>query len=261
MISKLICALAVIAALALGACNDHKEDASKFKAVNSSTPAPKPSGATTQPRSASGGSARPSENPPPLSPEQAQRGELPPGHPPVGGGLPAPSAAPHDTQMRAAVGEIRIDGLIAKVPDEWKPQVPTPGPFAPQLQYGLPKVEGDSEDAVVKIFVNPATRGKAEPVVNRWITQFELPPGTPPPPVEAKTRDGIEFKQLDISGTFNGGGPMMGGGGPQPDYRMIAVFIDDPDGPHQVKVTGPKATVEKWKPSIDKFLDSIKPAS
>jgi hypothetical protein len=256
------CAVAIFTAA--GACKD-EEDRSQFKPVNSAGALQPPSGpATTQPRPMTGATERPVESPPPLSPEQAQRGELPPGHPPIGQSEPKPAGPPGEAQPHAAPGgEVRLDGLIATIPQGWEPQTPGMSAFPPKLQYGLPKAEGDPEDAVVKLFHFPNMKGDEMDSANlkRWIGQFDLPQGTPEPPISESTRDGIKFKRLDVTGTFKGGGPMMGGGAAQVNYRMIAVIVDHPAGPHHVKVTGPKATVEKWKASIDKFLDSIRPAS
>jgi hypothetical protein len=122
--------------------------------------------------------------------------------------------------------------------------------------FRLAKAEGDREDAEVSVI--PA-RGSETANVERWQGQFKEKP-------EAKTstRDisGVRVTVAELEGTFlSGGGPAMGGSGAvKPGTRLWAAILRIPGVSELifVKAWGPKATMEKWRPSFDELLDSIR---
>ncbi len=248
-------------ALFVSGCNEEQEDPAKFKPVNSAAPIAAPSGSPSTPPART-----PPPSAPPLTPEQARDATLPPGHPPIDGGAkPAAEPTAKRDDAAAAVAEPpRLDGITVVIPEGWTPQPPSSGPpLGPKYQYGLAKVEGDSEDAIAKIFHYPNMKGEVveRQIINRWIDEFEHPEGSARPEVHETTRGGVTVRLLDITGTFSPKTPMGGLSGPLPNYRVIAAIVDHDGGPHHVKITGPKDTIEKWKASIDKFFESIKAGS
>jgi len=47
----------------------------------------------------------------------------------------------------------------------------------------------------------------------------------------------------------------------KPGFRMIAAYIDAPDGPYYMKLVGPQATIAKWHDSVQTFLKSMRPGA
>jgi len=148
-----------------------------------------------------------------------------------------------------------------EIPEGWIKVQPTSS--MRKAQFRLPKVEGDSEDGELAAFYfGPGQGGSVQANVSRWIAQFSKPDGTPASDLaEVTTRqiNGKAVTVVDVSGTYTGSsGPMMQGGPPQPDFRMVAAIIETSQGPWFYKLTGPRRTVDKWESSFDEFVSSLR---
>src|SRR5690606_21329325 len=91
-----------------------------------------------------------------------------------------------------------------KKPDAWE-LVDHPSPMR-KATYKIPKVEGDPEDGEMSV---TQVGGSVKDNIARWEGQFDG--GN-----QAKTTDkqvgGVTVTIVELTGTFKGGGPMMGGG-------------------------------------------------
>jgi hypothetical protein len=150
-------------------------------------------------------------------------------------------------------------GLQWTAPEGWR--AVTPSSSMRVAEWALPKAEGDAEDATLVVFHFPGTGGSVQANLDRWYSQFEQPDGRPSAEVarvSTRTVDGLRVTITDVSGTFAGGG-MMGGppSAPKPNHRMVAAIAETDGGPWFFKLTGPAATVERWRASFDQFVVSL----
>ena len=198
---------------------------------------------------------------------------LPPDHPsieaPSANGEAAPMAEVDISGVVFADESLTLTGINFKLPAGWERENPgmnkqSPG-MSRKAQIRLPKADNEPADAVVAITHFPKMKGPQMDAMNlqRWYGQFTQPDGSPTVGAVTKAvyRVGdVAVTLVDIPGTMAGGRrPMAGGGGdPKADYRMLAAIVDHAKGPHFVKVTGPAAVVERWKPSVVAFLKSAK---
>jgi hypothetical protein len=130
-----------------------------------------------------------------------------------------------------------------------------------QAQYRLPRAEGDPEDAEMVVFYFQGQGGSVQANIDRWIGQFSKADGTPAndtAKVSKRESHGVPLTIVDVSGTYTGSaGPMMAGGAPKPNFRMIAAVAEHGSGPWFFKLTGPSKTVSRWEASFQKFLETI----
>ncbi|NOS99062.1 MAG: hypothetical protein HOP29_00355 [Phycisphaerales bacterium] len=209
---------------------------------------------------------------PPGHPTVGEPPALPPGHPPIdGGAAPATEAASIkpmpdiDTSAVAFVdAAVSFDGVSFRLPAGWETaETAGGGAFAAsrKVQYRLAPADGAADAAEVVITHFPGMRGMDEQNLQRWYGQFTQPDGRPTTQVTTRmdfqTTGGVGVIFVDIPGTIAGGGGMSGTAtADKPNYRMLAAIINHANGPHFFKLTGPAASVEKWKGSAVAFLKS-----
>ena len=202
-------------------------------------------------------------------PAGAGRAALPPDHPPIRptagadgsagtGGATAGSAAPRAPAGRPADGaglKARLQGLgiDCDLPEGWIEETPSN-----QMRIGqvrLPRADGDSADGEMSI--SPAM-GTLEANVKRWSEQFT----EKPEPVLTKKQVGsFQVTLVDLEGTFTGGGgPMAKASAPAPGTKMVGAILRIPGSEQMlfIKAWGPKATLEKWRPSIEQFVGTLR---
>jgi len=170
-----------------------------------------------------------------------------------------------------ALAALAIFSACASAPKEVPPEQPTAsGPVkwtAPTrweakpasgmraATYLIPAAEGDSEGAECAVFANIA--GGVQANIDRWIGQFEKTDGAPKQ--ERETINGLPVTTVDVSGTFKGGGPMMGqSSGPKVGYRLLGAIVEGPDGEVFFKLTGPAKTVAAAQSEFLAMLKSLK---
>ena len=121
--------------------------------------------------------------------------------------------------------------------------------------YLIPAAEGGSEGAECAVFVNLG--GSVQDNVDRWIGQFEKTDG--PPNQKSETINGLSITTVDVSGTFKGGGPMMGqSGAPRPGYRLLGARAEGAGDNIFFKLTGPAKTVAAAEDEFQAMLKSLK---
>jgi hypothetical protein len=153
-----------------------------------------------------------------------------------------------------------LDGLKSLTPADWLKDKP-----ANRLrshQFRLPKAKGDKEDA--ELSVSPDQRGPAAQALKRWQDLFEPPAGKT---IEEASRvenfklGAVKVAYLDVHGTYlKLSRPLApkNTAVPLPNYRMLAVFFETPEGAHFIRLVGPAATVEQHKKGFDGWLKAFK---
>lgn len=121
--------------------------------------------------------------------------------------------------------------------------------------YIIPAAKGDSEGAECTVFINLG--GGVQANITRWIGQFDKTDGAPNQ--KSETINGLPVTTVDVSGTFKGGGQMMG----QPSvsklgYRLLGAIVEGPEGDIFFKLTGPAKTVAAAQAEFQAMLKSLK---
>jgi hypothetical protein len=121
--------------------------------------------------------------------------------------------------------------------------------------YMIPAAAGDSEEAECAVFMNIG--GGVQANIDRWVGQFEKTDGAPAQKLEAI--NGLSVTTVDVSGTFKGGGQMMGqSNGPKSSYRLLGAIAEAPGGEVFFKLTGPAKTVAAAQGEFQAMLKSLK---
>jgi|RhiMetdeSRZDD1v2_1073273.scaffolds.fasta_scaffold379463_3 hypothetical protein len=184
---------------------------------------------------------------------------LPPDHPPTGAtgasGDSSGAAASSPSEMTSSSSGGQGGGSSAlkwTMPARWKVGPPKQMRAA---TYLIPAAAGDSEDAECAVFMNIG--GGVQANIDRWAGQFEQ---TDKPPVQKKeTINGLLVTTVDVSGTFKGGGAMMGqSSGSKASYRLLGAIAEAPDGEVFFKLTGPAKTVAAAQNEFQVMLKSLK---
>ncbi|MEO7331680.1 MAG: hypothetical protein ABI193_24105 [Minicystis sp.] len=153
-----------------------------------------------------------------------------------------------------------------------RPTLPTPGPAADitwdapaawqkaekpnpmrKATYKVPRSAGDTEDGELAI---STAGGSVELNITRWKGQFDK---AHDPVINKRTIGDLKVTEVEIEGTFNGGG--MPGGPPaeaKPNFAMLAAIVETASGLFFFKLTGPQKTLRAAKPDFDKLLDTLR---
>ena len=188
------------------------------------------------------------EESPPANPRSEPTAQLPLDHAPVG-------------TMNEAAGDSSGtggSGLAWQAPDGWI--AVTPSSRMRRAQYRVPGPGGDGECAV--FYFGPGQGGGAEANISRWASQFIQPDGRDSHELIETTRfevNGRQVLQGEVTGTYSGGGPMMGGSAePLPGYMLLGAIVEGPDASWFFKFTGPEQTVREQKEAFGAMLRSIR---
>jgi hypothetical protein len=166
-------------------------------------------------------------------------------------------AVGHDSSATAASsasgGQSAGSGSVQwTAPARWEAK-PASGMRA--ATYIIPAAKGDSEGAECAVFVNLG--GGVQANITRWIGQFEKTDGAPNQ--KSETINELPVTTVDVTGTFKGGGPMIG----QPSmskagYRLLGAIVEGPEGDIFFKLTGPSKTVAAAQEEFQAMLKSLK---
>lgn len=138
------------------------------------------------------------------------------------------------------------------VPSRWESK-PASGMRA--ATYLIPAAAGDSEGAECAVFKNIG--GGVQANIDRWVGQFEKTADAPKQKKE--TINGFPVTTVDLTGTFKGGGPMMGqSSGPKPNFRLLGAIVETSEGEVFFKLTGPAKTVAAAQGEFQSLLKSLK---
>jgi len=194
---------------------------------------------------------------PPAAPAPAAgmpQGALPEGHPPIGQTPPSSGIVPPPSGSGAGA-----NALAWTTPEGWVAE--TPSSTMRKAQYRVSGAGGDGECVV--FYFGPGQGG--EPMANaiRWAGQFVQPDGSSPQDAmktEQVQANGIPVMMIEVTGTYTGGGSMMGGPAQQlPDYMLLGAVAQGPDANWFFKFTGPEATLTEQKEAFRQMIQSLQP--
>ena len=213
-------------------------------------------------------------------------GELPPDHPPIGGGTTSAGPLPADhppidgpeglppghpaleppTQDGLPPGHPAIDGtgggapgrdpgqaggVAWTMPSDWTARTPSTSMRAAEFAVG------EDPEPVVAVFHFPGNAGGVEANLERWIDQLKGPGGAAPTSSRARhTFGGLPVTTVEASGDYVGMGDEAARG-----QRLLGAIVEAPTGLVFFKLVGPAEQVSAAKPSFDAFVQSVRPAS
>lgn len=236
---------ATIAALALTLAGCREEPVRTYSTAKETPPPAAASTPAAQPAPASG-ELPPGHPPiggmPPATPTGGDTAALPPGHPPIGGGaMPAGPGQPATPAVS--------NSLTWAAPDHWaaKPLGPMRrGSFTPKNAAG---------EADCSIFVFPAATNPLLANINRWRGQIGLTPITEAQlPAESTTLEsgGLKFTTVEMVGQASGGAAPV---------RLLGAILYRGDEAWFFKLGGPDAAVAAEKASFLDFLRTVRPTT
>lgn len=136
-------------------------------------------------------------------------------------------------------------------PADWKWVVPSSPMRKAHLQ--VPGAEGTTD--VLFFHFGPGQGGTLDANVERWMRQFSPGTGEPKPVVKKSTAEGTPVTYVFAEGVFQSGMP-GGPTTPMENYALRGAILQDPEGGDvYVKMTGPKATVEKAEAEFQKMVE------
>jgi hypothetical protein len=178
---------------------------------------------------------------------------LPPDHPPTGGSSGAAASASSGMTSGGSGNQGGGSGAVKwNAPRRWEAK---PASGMRSATYLIPAANGDSEGAECAVFERLG--GGVQENITRWIGQFEKADG--PPTQRQETINSLLVTTIDVSGTFKGGGAMMGqSSAPKGGFRLLGAIVEGPDGPVFFKLTGPAKTVAAAQGEFQAMLRSLK---
>lgn len=129
------------------------------------------------------------------------------------------------------------------------------------VQYKLPRVAPDAEDAELIVFHFPGGGGSVQDNLDRWVGQFAQPDGSESKDkASSSTRKvgAFALTEMTLCGTYVAEtSPGSGERFNKPGWCMNACVIEGPGGPFYAKAVGPSATLAHWRPSWNAFLSAL----
>jgi hypothetical protein len=178
-------------------------------------------------------------------------GQMPPGHPPTGGGAPLVVTPP---QAGSGTG---ATALSWTAPAAWIKE--TPSSRMRRAQYRIEGPGGPAECVV--FYFGPGEGGAAKANAQRWAGQFRRPDGSPAGNA-LKTRDikvgGLPVLLVEVAGTYVGGMGSGPAGGERANHMLLGAIAEGPDANWFFRAIGPRATLEAQRGAFDRMIRSIK---
>ncbi len=164
--------------------------------------------------------------------------------------LPAIALLSLTSALRAEDGKLAVAGLNFTFPGAWKSVPPTSPMRAGTVQIPVEGAEKPLE--AVFYYFGSGQGGDATANVNRWLGQFESPPVSKTEEIDA---GGKKVTLVTATGTYMDGA-MMGPKTAKADYTLLGAIIPSADAPVFIKLTGPKAAIEKITADFKKLASS-----
>ncbi len=155
----------------------------------------------------------------------------------------------------ASTTVVEARGLALEVPVGWIEEETTSEMRAAQFLW--PAGEGDTRQTRLVVYhFGERGGGSIEANLERWRGQFE--PGAVERSAEYTTASGARVHAIDLTGTYiaetrPGSGEHVN----EPGHRVLAAIIEHDGGPYYIKVSGPEATVSRWKSAYDRMMASV----
>lgn len=183
------------------------------------------------------------KDPAPTAPQPGMTpgGELPPDHPPIGGGATAP-AGDQAKMANTAVPTAGGSDLRWTAPDAWTPKTGS------SMRKGSYAVKGAGAEADLAITAFPGDTGGLHANLNRWRGQVGLAPGSPAE-LDASVQHldglgGLHFDVVDLVGPSG--------------TRLLGAITSFNGNSWFFKLMGPDALVAAEKPAFVQFLHTVK---
>lgn len=158
---------------------------------------------------------------------------------------------------------VELDGLRSKAPANWVREEPTSK--LRHAQFRVPRAKDEKHDGELIIFHFPGGQGGGiAENIDRWKKMFYPPKGktiAEASKVEKFKVGEVGVTLLDVHGTYKfKKAPFIPDEKAElrPDYRMLAVYFDSPNGPYFIRFTGPEATVEQNRKGFEDWLKGFK---
>jgi hypothetical protein len=153
----------------------------------------------------------------------------------------------------AGAAESSAAGATWTTPKRWTAEGDRPMRVA---TYRIPAAAGDAEAGECGIFFfGGGQGGDVETNIERWTGQFE---GGPKPVRSKRTVAGLEVTELQASGTYLSGGPMVAVKTRKDNFRLLGAIVAAPEGSLFFKLTGPAATVKAAQAEFEGMIASLK---
>jgi hypothetical protein len=169
------------------------------------------------------------------------------------GSLPGGGGSPTVKVVKTGPFEKTFEGIRFSVPAGWN-EVENPTPDFIDARFQIPTPHG-----ALKLTFS-SNSGGADVNIQRWIGQFQLPPGKKPL-VEEINVDGTPAKFVDLRGEFVGGG--MGAVPVTSDRveRMLGVAIPVGSRDFYLKLTGTDAAISDVHDAFREFVRAARISS
>jgi hypothetical protein len=156
---------------------------------------------------------------------------------------------------------VKLGKLTATAPAGWVTEKPSNR--LRSYQFKVPGEKGGPGDA--ELSVMPESDPKAEKVFPRWKATFVPPEGKTVDDVSKVTKiDGVKGTRidvLDVTGTWKYKERPFDPKSKEElkdDYRVVWVIVADDDEASHVRLSGPRETVDKAYPELEKMLKALK---
>jgi hypothetical protein len=163
------------------------------------------------------------------------------------------------SQARGGKGTVvEFDGLKSTAPAEWKEEGAKGLRY---MQFRLPKVKDDKNDAEIVIF--RGIGGSTQANIDRWKGLFTPPAGKSIGDVSKVTEfkvSGVDVSYLDVHGTYlhkTRPNDPNDKGEKRPNSRMFGVVFEG-KAVYHIRLVGPAATVEHYRKGFDEWLKAFK---
>jgi hypothetical protein len=157
--------------------------------------------------------------------------------------------------VASAADPVELAGMKSTPPAEWK-MTPLKAGSMRQIQFVVPKVEGDADDAEVAVFKLSAS-GTVEQNLKRQLDKFDAD-GRKDKTDKIKV-GAIDGTYQDVSGNFKQKPfPMAEKFTLKKDWRQLYVVFNKGDDQYYVWLLGPAKTVEKHKAGFEDWLKNFK---
>lgn len=198
------------------------------------------------------------------------KGKLPPSHPPIGSdNTKSPSRGAGNAPARSSGsggpgggGGPSPDDLPVdwKVPEAWSESEPSSSMRV--AEYRLPGNSGGNSATLAVFYFGADAGGSVQANIDRWIGQFEVSgekSAGEQADVRRKKVGGMTVHTVTLSGTYNPGMGMGGGGGAKEGQRLRGTIVESPEGPVFFKAVGPEATIEAHDEAFRSLVQSFSP--
>src|SRR5262245_27205731 len=158
---------------------------------------------------------------------------------------------------------VEIDGLKSTAPANWK--YAKPATNMQVASFTIPKAEGDMYDATLTVyFFGAGAGGGTKANLHRWKTLNKPDNGTKDEDAYKTTETKAGNVKITV---FEGNGTYKHKNRPfdpneegelRPNYRLVGVIFESPNGPYFMRMVGPAKTMDASKKAFEEWLKNFK---